>query len=175
MMKKLFPVLTVIIFIFFGCKNNKAETILKEQEARSEIEESNMDLVKKLLMEGDNKNVAFLDEICAPDYKYYFPSNNTPLNLKEHKQFWKSVNQAFPDLTHEIKEIYAMDEIVVVRSIVRGIHVEAFAGIMPTNKTVEISQIFICRIENNRLVEFREEADVLGLYQQLGMELKGKE
>jgi limonene-1,2-epoxide hydrolase len=33
----------------------------------------------------------------------------------------------------------------------------------------------IIRIENGKIVEMREEFDVLGLYQQLGMELKPKE
>ena len=41
--------------------------------------------------------------------------------------------------------------------------INEFAGIPPTNKTVEISQIFICRIKDNKIIEFREEADLLGL------------
>ena len=174
-MKKLLSILAVFIFVLCSCQDNKSKELLAEQKAQAEIGANNIALVKKLLQEGDNKNEDILDEICDPEYKYYFPSTNEPLNREQHKQFWKAVNQAFPDLSHTIKEIYAVDDIVVVRSTVGGTHLNEFAGIAPTGKTVEIGQIFTCRFENNKLVEFREEADLLGLYQQLGMELAMKE
>jgi len=103
------------------------------------------------------------------------PSNNAPLSLEEHKQFWESVNRSFPDLTHAVQEVFAVDDKVVVRAIVSGTHQEEFAGIAATGATVKISQILICRIENGKLMEIREEVDLLGLYNQLGMELQPKQ
>jgi predicted ester cyclase len=49
-----------------------------------------------------------------------------------------------------------------------------FMGIPATGNKYEISGIWISRIENGKIVEQREELDMLGLYQQLGMELKPK-
>ena len=174
-MKKLIPIITVLVFTLCSCQDNKSKTLLAEQRAQAEIGENNITLVKKLLQEGDNKNVDFLDKICSPDYEYYFPSNNEPLNKDQHKEFWKAVNQAFPDLKHKIHEIYAVDNLVVARLTVGGTHSGDFLGLAPTAKAVEIGQIFICRFENSKLEEFREEADLLGLYQQLGMELQLKQ
>ncbi len=48
-------------------------------------------------------------------------------------------------------------------------------GIPATGNKYETSEISISRIENGKIVEQREELDKLGLYQQLGMELKPKE
>jgi predicted ester cyclase len=57
----------------------------------------------------------------------------------------------------------------------RGTHQGEFAGIPATGNKVEISGIMIGRIENGKIVEEREEMDMLGLFMQLGMELKPKE
>jgi steroid delta-isomerase-like uncharacterized protein len=174
-MKKLILSTAFLVFALFSCQDDKSKTLLAEQEAQAEIAENNIALVKKLLQEGDDHNVDFLDEICSPEYEYYFPSNSEPLNKEQHKEFWKAVNQAFPDLKHKIREIYAVDNMVVARATVSGTHSGDFLGLPPTAKSVEIGQIFICRFEDSKIVEFREEADLLGLYQQLGMELKVKE
>ncbi len=48
-------------------------------------------------------------------------------------------------------------------------------GIPATGNKIEGSNIILMRIENGKIVEEREEADMLGLMMQLGMELKPKE
>jgi predicted ester cyclase len=48
-------------------------------------------------------------------------------------------------------------------------------GISPTGNEIAIGVIFICRIIEGKIVEVWGEADLLGLMQQLGMELKPKE
>ena len=47
--------------------------------------------------------------------------------------------------------------------------------IPPTGNKVEVGGIDIIRIENGKIVEDWEDADVLGWMMQLGMELKPKE
>ncbi|MCX2718022.1 ester cyclase [Lentiprolixibacter aurantiacus] len=174
-MKKILSILTILVFTLLSCQDNKSKEIPAEQKAQAEIAENNIALVKKLLQEGDNNNVDFLDEICSPEYAYYFPSNGEALSKDQHKEFWKAVNTAFPDLKHNIQDINAVDNMVIVRATVSGTHSGDFTGLPPTGNTVEIGQIFICRFENSKLVELREEADLLGLYQKLGMELRVKE
>lgn len=174
-MKKIISILPIVILVLLSCQNNKTETNSGNYEAKMETETNNIALVKKLLLEGDNKNPSILDEIANPEYKYYLPSNNAPLSKEEHKQFWESVNRSFPDLNHSVQEIFAVDDKVVARTIVRGTHQEEFSGIPATGASVEISQILICRFTNGKLVELREEVDLLGLYQQLRMELQPKQ
>ena len=174
-MKRTIPILAFIFVVLMSCQNDKTETISGDHDTKKQTEQNNIALVKKMLIEGDNANPSFMDEITDPNYKYYLPSNNAPLSLPEHKQFWESVNQSFPDLTHSIKEIFAVDDKVVARLIVSGTHQGEFAGIPPSGTFVEVGQIIICQFKDGKLLELREEVDLLGLYQQLGMELKPKQ
>jgi hypothetical protein len=48
-------------------------------------------------------------------------------------------------------------------------------GLLPTGNTSDCSGVWMARIRNGRVVEVRENADVLGWMQQLGMGLKPKE
>jgi predicted ester cyclase len=47
-------------------------------------------------------------------------------------------------------------------------------GIPASGNKIELSGIAVVRIENGKVVEEREESDMLGLMQQLGRELKPK-
>ncbi|MCX2745434.1 ester cyclase [Mangrovivirga sp. M17] len=170
-MKRPILIISIFFILLAGCHNTQSNSEVVEESN----EEKNISLIEKLLTEADNKNVDFMDEVCAPDYKYYFPSNSEPINLEEHKAFWKGFNQAFPDLKHSIEDIYAKDDIVVARLTVRGTLQNEFAGVPPKGQQIEAGQILIIRFKNNKIVELREEADLLGFYQQLGMELKLKE
>ena len=174
-MKKIISVFPLLIFVPVSCQDSKTETVLRDLQVKMETEKNNIVLVEKLLAEGDNKNPSYLHEVADLNYKYYLPSNNSPLSLEEHKQFWESVNLSFPDLSHSVQDIFAVDDKVVVRSIVRGTHLAEFTGIPATGISVEISQILICRFKNGKLIEIREEVNMLGLYQQLGMELQPKQ
>ena len=87
----------------------------------------------------------------------------------------KMFYSAFPDLTHSIGGLIASGDKVVVRVTVRGTHKGEFAGIPSTGNKIEFSFIAIVRIEDGRIVEEWQDTDMLGLMQQLGMELKPKE
>jgi len=176
-MKKLLMIIPLVILLCFtfGCQDKEALAELEAMKAQAEVEEQNKETVKRLLAEGDKKNLGILAEVCTPDYKYRFPSNAEPINIEEHKALWESFNVAFPDLTHNIKEIYANGDIVVARIILSGTHEGEFTGLPPTGKKVEFSAIEIFRFSDGKVADFWGDADLIGLYQQLGMELKPKE
>ena len=64
---------------------------------------------------------------------------------------------------------------VVLRFVVQGTHKAELEGIPPTGNKVVVCAISIFRLKDGLIVEEIEDADMLGLYQQLGMELKPKE
>ena len=74
-----------------------------------------------------------------------------------------------------IEELIAVEDIVISRFIVRGTHEGEFEGIPATGNKFESGGILITHIENVKIVEDKEEVDLLGLMMQLGMELKPKE
>ena len=167
--------LAMALCFIVSCQNQAGKTELEEMKAQVKVEAQNKALVQRIFAEGDKKNLGILAEVCTPDYKCRFPSNAEPINVEEHKALWESFNVAFPDLTHNIKEIYANGDIVVARIIISGTHEGEFTGLPPTGKKVEFSAIEIFRFSDDKVADFWADADLIGLYQQLGMELKPKE
>ncbi|MEE9356136.1 MAG: ester cyclase, partial [Methylococcaceae bacterium] len=86
----------------------------------------------------------------------------------------KMLHNAFPDIVWSMEELIATEDKVIIRFIERGTHEGKFQGIPATGNKYESSGIFITRIEDGKIVEMREERDMLGFFQQLGMELKPK-
>jgi predicted ester cyclase len=76
---------------------------------------------------------------------------------------------AFPDLHFTLEELIAEDDVVMVRTTMRGTQRGAFMGIAPTNRPVEQAQIHIMRFVDGKVVEHRAVRDDLGLLQQLGI------
>ena len=125
----------------------------------------------------DKGNAGILREVYAPVAAYYFPSGIAePMTVEQEIEQFKMFHAGVPDLVHEIEEIMAAGDKVIVRFVARGTHTgDLCMGIPPTGNKVEVSSIVIFRIENGRVVEERQDADMLGFMQQLGMELKPKE
>ena len=85
------------------------------------------------------------------------------------------LQNGFPDFAYSIEELIAEDDIVMSRFIFRGTHEGEFQGIPATGNKIEVSSILMIRIQNGKIVEFKEELDQLGMMMQLGFELKPKE
>ena len=163
---------TVIFVCVFGCQNKEFD----ELQSQVKIEEQNKELVKKYIQEINNKNTQIYDEMCVPEYKFYVPSiNSNPKSLQETKEFVKMVYAAFPDAYHNIKEIFADKDRVIVWYVFTGTQEGEFQGIPATGNKVICSMFVILKINNGKIIEEREEADYLGIMQQLGMELKRKD
>jgi steroid delta-isomerase-like uncharacterized protein len=87
----------------------------------------------------------------------------------------KMFRNSFPDVTTRIEELIAVGDKVITRWIMTGTQKGEFVGIPATGNKVENSGIMITRIENGKIVEDREDGNMLVLMQQLGMELRPKE
>jgi steroid delta-isomerase-like uncharacterized protein len=167
--------LAVLVGLGTGCEDKEAQATLAEIKAQSDLEARNIELIKTLLTELDKGNVDIFLKMLAPDFKYYFPSNSsTPGSREDEMAMAKMMMAAIPDLTHAITEIFAVKDRVVLRFVGQGTHKAELEGIPPTGNKIAISAICIFRIKDGLIVEEIEDADMLGLYQQLGMELRPK-
>jgi steroid delta-isomerase-like uncharacterized protein len=176
-MKKLIMILplALILCLVVGCQDKEAMAELEEFRAQAEVEEQNKALMRKSFEEWNKGNSEFFMEATTPDYVLYSPSGNpNPMSreeaVKNVKMFWKG----FPDISFNIEELIAVGDKIIVRFITRGTHTGEFMGIPATGQKIEFSGIIISRIENGKFVEEWEEMDIMGLMQQLGMELKPK-
>jgi steroid delta-isomerase-like uncharacterized protein len=174
-MKRWLVFLPLVILITFtlGCRDQNAIAELQEMKAQAQIEKQNIDVVTKFVDELNNLNADIYDELCAPDYVWYFPSNSpNPFSRDQEKEYIQQVYVAFPDISWAIEDIFAADDRVVARFTARGTHENEYQGIPATGKKFDISGFLVYRLQNGKLIESREEADVMGMMNQLGMELR---
>jgi len=173
----IFVVLLAVLLCFtFACQNKAEKAELEKFRTQANLDEQNKQIVKRFFEEFNKGNLEIFNELCAPDYGFYSPSNNPkPMSREEQIEDEKMNFRAIPDLNLRIDKLFADGDTVIVWFIITGTHQGEWAGIPATGNKLEISAIEIYRIESGKIVETRQEADYLGLMQQLGMELKPKE
>jgi steroid delta-isomerase-like uncharacterized protein len=172
-MKKLMVIstLTVLLCCTFGCQDKEAMAKLEEVKAQADLEEQNKAVVLQWFDEIGKGNIEKGFEVCAPDYLLYFPSNTTtPLTKEQNTEIALQMFQAFPDIVHEIKDIEAFGDKVMVRAVDIATHTNEYQGMPPTGKKFEISWIIIFRLKDGKIIEAWEEIDSAGFMQQLGIE-----
>jgi steroid delta-isomerase-like uncharacterized protein len=178
MMKKLFKLLPLALTLCFmaSCQNKAEKAELEKYRTQAKVEEQNRALVSRMWEAWNKRDFEAWKEMHAPEYLYYSPSNSAkPLSREETIEMGKSFFVGFPDAISKIEEPTALGSRVISIWIMTGTHEGEFAGIPPTGNKIECSGIMVTQIENGIIVEDKEEADMLTLMQQLGMELKPKE
>lgn len=85
------------------------------------------------------------------------------------KIWFNTAVSAFPDFHITPEDVIAEGERVVTHFTFSGTHDGKFMGIPATGKQFSITGIAIVRIADGKLVEWWENADVMGLMQQLGV------
>lgn len=168
--------LVILLCFTFACQNKAEKAELEKFRAQAAVEAQNKAIANREWEAWSKGDFEAFKEVVAPEYVYYMPSGSTKsLSREETIEMGKMVHNGFPDVTFSIEEMFAVGDRVISRYIMRGTHQGEIQGIPATGNKIEISGIMINRIENGKVVEDREEADMLGLMQQLGMELKPKE
>jgi steroid delta-isomerase-like uncharacterized protein len=130
--------------------------------------EANKAVVRRFLEEMNHGNLAIADELLAEDLVRYLPGSAKPVNRATSDKVEVAFYVAFPDLVSTIEEMVAEDDRVTARITARGTHTGSFQGIAPTGRAIVMTEIFIARIRDGKIAELRAEADLLGLFQQLG-------
>lgn len=77
--------------------------------------------------------------------------------FKQSVEHWQS---AFPDLTHEVDQVFYSDEIITIKWHGWGTHQGVFLGMLPTGKKIKYSGISILKISKNKISEAWVSADL---------------
>ncbi len=177
-MKKIILILPLGLILCFmlGCQDKAAMAELEKYRAQAKVEEQNKVLVERYFGELKKGNFDVLNEMNAPEYLFYSPSTNPkPMTREQTIEFIKMIFAAFPDINYRIEKVYVDGDTAIIWYTVTGTHQGEFAGIPATGNKVKVSSILLWSIKDGKIIEEREEADMLGLMMQLGMELKPKE
>jgi steroid delta-isomerase-like uncharacterized protein len=131
--------------------------------------EENKAVVRRLFEEYNKHNLDGVEELVAPDYVWHGPAGFGDMDLAAMKQAMPAFFTAFPDLHWTVEDLIAEGDKVVSRYTCRATHQGELMGIPATGKVVTWTCILISRFAGGKCVEEWEEADMLGLFQQLGV------
>lgn len=131
--------------------------------------EENKALVRHAYEELNKGNLDGMDEVFATDVIVHTPGGQEAHGLEEGKQLFAKLWYAFPDHHETVDDMVAEGDKVVARARWTGTHQGEFQGMAPTGKHVTLKAITIYRIVGGKIVEIWEEADILGMMQQLGV------
>jgi steroid delta-isomerase-like uncharacterized protein len=120
----------------------------------------------------NRRNIDLIDELMADSFINYDPTPVAARDPASMKQFIKTLTIAFPDHHHEIEDLIAEGDQVVMRCTFSGTHLgqfPSFLEIPPTHRSIRQRQIHILRVRNGKLAEHQVVRDDLGIMQQLGV------
>jgi len=132
-------------------------------------QEQNKAVVRRNITETERGNHEILLDVMTEDLRWHFGGGllDRAAVLAATKTFYAG----FPDLSHELEDLLAVEDRVVLRAVDSGTHTGEFMGLAPTGRQVSFGIILILRLEEGRIAEAWEEADLLGLLGQLGVKL----
>jgi steroid delta-isomerase-like uncharacterized protein len=176
-MKKFSMILPLALILCFvvGCQDKEAMAELEAFKAQVAVEEQNKELAKGLFSAIDAGNFDKLKGLFADDFALKVPGFDEPWGTDMLFQAIKSHYTAFPDWTHVIEDVVAEGEKVAVKLIQNGKHEAEYEGIPATGIEATMPAMHLFTIKNGKVVDWFTVEDYLGLYMQLGMELKPKE
>lgn len=161
-----------------GCRDRAGEAALAEigqMRAQAEREARNVELVKTAIARLEKGEIEVFTRLFAPDFKLYFPSNSaTPVSREDAMGMARMMVTAVPDLTYNILDAFASGDRVALRIVFQGTHRPVAAQAPPAPAKIAAGAMIIFRVEDGLIAEEIIDGDALGLFRQLGLELRPK-
>jgi steroid delta-isomerase-like uncharacterized protein len=124
--------------------------------------------VRRLFTEIDGHNAGYLRAVASDDFVCRFPGAPGPLDQAGLIQIFDEFVAALPDVRHNIDDILAEGDRVVVRLTITGTHRGPLMGIPASNAAIRISAINQFRFADKRIAQQWVEADMLSMLHQVG-------
>ena len=175
-MKKYLGVVPLLVLLCFvvGCQDKAAMAELEKFRAQVKLEDQNKEVARNLIAAIDRNDFAMIKELGAADFALSAPGLPEPVNVDTLIEVIKAHYSAFPDWQHTIEDTVAEGNNVVMKIVQNGTHKAPYEGILPTETKVTEPGLYSFVVVNGKIKGAYVIEDSLGLYQQLGMELKPK-
>lgn len=118
---------------------------------------------------GDNVDLDVLDDTLADDVVHHGMPEEKRSGRVGMKAQQESFGSTWANRSIEIEDLVCMGDRVAARLILTAHHVGEFGGIEATGEQVVVDLMAFARVEDGRIAEWWEVADVLGLLEQLGV------
>ena len=117
-----------------SCQDKQTTAELNELKSREKLEEQNKEIVREVISAIDDNNFDKLDELFSNDFGLKGPGLEIPMKKDDVFQAIKTHYASFPDWTHNIEDMIAEGDKVVVKIMQIGTHKEQYKGISATGK-----------------------------------------
>ncbi len=175
MKKHLYLILLVLLLCFsFACQDKTAMAELEKFRAQAKLEEQNQSVVRQVFEAIDAQNFVRLRELLAPGIVIHYSGPQEDLTYDATVQFIQTFYKAFPDYSHAVEDVFAKGNRVVIRILQKATQKGELEGVPLTGNKIEYYQITIMEVQDGKVQNWWIVEDNLGMYQQLGMELKPK-
>jgi predicted ester cyclase/ketosteroid isomerase-like protein len=121
----------------------------------SDPQKNAINKIKELYQLMDAGKVEKFDEYCAKDFQIVNPVLPTPGNLETFKQLQLGFRAAFPDMLHEVQEIYSNGKSVVSKGIFKGTNTGSMMGNPPTGNRVALSFMVLDIMDSKGKIKMR--------------------
>jgi steroid delta-isomerase-like uncharacterized protein len=140
------------------------------RSSSAQEEEQNKQVVRQFFELLDRHDTESMGQLLVSNtnYSFHIGGHSSTVDWNEHKRLLTGVNNAFPDLHHEIVDMVAEGDKVAIRLNVTGTHKGEFQGIPPTGKKLSLDEMGFISIIDGKIVEGWISADTMGLMQQIG-------
>lgn len=131
------------------------------------MSEKNKTLAREVMAALD-RNGGPVEAYYTADAKTYM--GDTPIDMQTYKRFVAEAFVSFPDLVHNIDEVTAEADRVVLQITVTATHKGTAFDIPATGKSISYPSMVTYRIRDGKIAETRAVFDSLSLLRQLGAE-----
>jgi steroid delta-isomerase-like uncharacterized protein len=132
------------------------------------MSEQNKALARQAIEALDRNSGPVLDLYTADAQT--FMQGDPPFDMATYKRFSGEFFAAFPDLVHNVDEVTAEGDRVVLQITVTGTHKGTFEGIAATGVSIRYPSMVTYRIRDGKIASTRAVFDTLALLRQLGAE-----
>jgi predicted ester cyclase len=158
--------ISLIVMLSVSCQNPRKE--MEKIKIPNELEEQNILIVKKVFDGLNKKDRQIYELFYSSNYEFYYPScTSVPLTRDHELEMVEGHWLGVPDLQWKIEDIFARDDLVVVRYLTSGTHQNEWMGMNGTGRSFSSGGIIIFHLKDGKITEAREEFDVAGMMQQL--------
>lgn len=135
---------------------------------RDDTVSANRRLGRHFFSEQDRLRGGPAEALCLPNYVAVI-GGNPPMNRQGHEAFAAGFYVGFPDAMHHIEDVFATDDRVAVRFVLRGTHAGNFFGIPATGRPVAVAGHVLLEVSGGRVSTLAAIFDEAGLLRQIGV------
>ncbi len=134
-----------------------------------DIQSANKQLVREAFAVVDAHQFDRLRELMSESVVCHMVGVAESMDRESAIEFIRRAYESFPDFAHELHDIIAEDDKVMVRLTNRTTHSKDFEGLAPTGKRIEFASAHLLTIEDGAIKEWWLLDDNYGFLSQLGM------